>query len=46
MGNVIQMLLQQGADMCSGSGPDTPAIDVQKYPTEENKPPPLKLYSL
>lgn len=39
------MLLQLGADICSGSSPDTTAIDVQKYPTEENKLPPLKLYS-
>jgi len=45
MGNVIQMLLQQGPDICSGSSPDTTAIDVQKYPTEEHTPPPLKLYS-
>jgi len=36
MGNIIQMPLQQGADICSGSSLDTTAT-VQKYPTEENK---------
>lgn len=41
MGNIIQMPLQQEADICSGSILDTTAT-VQKYPTEENKLPPPK----
>lgn len=39
MSNVTQMLLQQGADICSGSNQDTTARDVQKYP-ERTIPPP------
>lgn len=38
MGNITQMLLQQGAAICSGSSPDTTARDVQKYP-ERTIPP-------
>lgn len=46
MGNITQrLLLQQGADICSGSSSDTTARDVQKYP-ERTIPPSLKLCSL